>query len=87
MSTPRVGLELITPKSRVACSTDQASQMPLNILFFLKKVRRLAKPSPVSIALYGSNYQELSDHYYLFTRDISSLTGLSLHHILVLLVG
>jgi len=39
-STPNVGLELTTPRSRVARSTDGASQAPLKSTHFLKKFKK-----------------------------------------------
>lgn len=34
-STPNIGHELTTPRSRLACSTDRANQVPLSFFFFI----------------------------------------------------
>ena len=58
ISTPNVGLKLITPRSGVACSTNWASQAALEVYFLLMSQSRWKSGSPPG-GSHVSSYLEI----------------------------
>lgn len=57
MSTPKAGLEFMTPRSRVECFTDWASQIPLRSIFSTRFPYLPTNPSRKTIVVNVHNWQ------------------------------